>query len=168
MSSNSRVDSLLDKEIRTKAIQIEEDMENNRSVIKLMVDLCWTMARQGMYFRGSHSDADSNFTQLLSLLSRHCPKLNQWTNDKYNRAYKVTYTSPHCQNEFLSHLGSEVKDRITKEINDADVFSIMADTTPNVSHKDQMNVICRYVDHDGAVREHLFDMKGARQNSYWL
>ena len=141
MSSNSRVDSLLDKEIRTKGIQI--DMENNRSVIKLMLDLCQTMARQSISFQGSHSDADGNFTQLLS---RHCPKLNQWTKDTHKRAYQVTYTSPQYKNEFLSLLGSEVKDRTMKEINNANVFSIMADTTPDVSHKDQTSVICRYVD----------------------
>ena len=94
MSNNSRIDTLLDKEIRAKAIQIEEDTENNRSVIKIIIDLCRTMARQGISFRGSQSDADGNFTQLLSLLSRHCPKLNQWINDKHKRAYKVTYTSP--------------------------------------------------------------------------
>ena len=82
MSTNSRIDTLLDKEIRAKAIQIEEDTENNRSVIKILIDLCRTMARQGISFRGSQSDTDGNFTQLLSLLSRHCLKLNQWMNDK--------------------------------------------------------------------------------------
>ena len=134
MSNNSRIDSLLHKEIFAKAIQIKE---NNRSVIKIIIDLCRTMARQGISFRGSQSDADGNVTQLLSLLSRHFPKLNQWMNDKHKRAYKVTYTSPQSQNEFLSLLGSDVENRITKEIDDADVFSIMADTTPDVSQKDQ-------------------------------
>ena len=165
MSNNSRIDTLLDKEIRAKAIQIEEDTKNNRSVIKIIIDLCRTMARQGISFRGSQSDADGNFTQLLSLLSRHCPKLNQWMNDKHKRAYKVTYTSPQSQNEFLSLLGSEVENRITKEINDADVFSIMADTTPDVSQKDQMSVICRYVDVNGGVRERVIDIKEVRDKT---
>ena len=64
-----------------------------------------------MSFQGTQSDADSNFAQLLSFTSRHCPKLKQWINDKHNRAYKVTYTSPQSQNEFLSLLAMEVKEK---------------------------------------------------------
>ena len=50
MSNNSGIDTLLDKEIRTKAIQIEEDTENNRSIIKIIIDLCQTMAREAYPF----------------------------------------------------------------------------------------------------------------------
>ena len=35
----------------------------------------------------------------------------------------------------------------------------MADTTPDVSRKDQMSVICRYVAQDAAVHERLLDLK---------
>ena len=154
MSNNSIVDSLLDTEVRAKAVQLQEDKENNRVIIKLIIDLCRTMARQGISFRGTQSDADSNFAQLLSFTSVHCPKLKQWINDKHNRAYKVTYTSPQSQNEFLSLLAVEVKEKIVTDIKDAGVFSIMADTTPDVSHKAQMTVICRYVDQDGEKTGH--------------
>ena len=41
----------------------------------------------------------------------------------------------------------------------------MADITPDVSHKDQMSVICRYVDLDGAVHEHLIDLKEFREKT---
>ena len=144
LSNNSHVDSLLDTEVRAKAVQLQEDKENNRAITKLIIDLCRTMARQGISFRATQSDADSNFAQLLSFTSRHCPKLKQWINDKHNRAYKVTYISPQSQNEFLSLLAMELKEKIVTDIKDAGVFSIMADTTPDVSHKDQMSVICTY------------------------
>ena len=45
MSNNSHVDSLLNTEIRAKAIQLQEDKENNRTIITLIIDLCHTMAR---------------------------------------------------------------------------------------------------------------------------
>ena len=41
----------------------------------------------------------------------------------------------------------------------------MADTTPDVSHEDQMSVICRYVDQDGAVHERLLDLKEVREKT---
>ena len=123
MSTNSHVDSLLDTEVHAKAVQLQEDKENNRAIIKLIIDLCHTMARQGISFWGTQSDADSNFAQLLSFTSRHCPKLKQWINDKDNRAYKVTYTSPQSQNEFFSLLAMEVKEKIVTDIKDAEFFS---------------------------------------------
>ena len=123
------------------------------------------MARQGISFRGTQSEADSNFAQLLSFTSRHCPKLKQWINEKHNRAYKVTYTSPQSQNEFLSLLAMEVKEKIVTDIKDAGIFSIMADTTPDLNHKDQMSVICRYVYQDGAVHERLLDLKEVREKT---
>ena len=59
----------------------------------------------------------------------------------------------------------EVKEKIVTDIKDAEVFSIMADTTPDVSHKDQMSVICRYVDQDGAVHERLLGLKEVREKT---
>ena len=53
VSNNSRIDTLLDKETRAKAIQIEEETENNRSVIKIINYLCRTLARQGIYPLGA-------------------------------------------------------------------------------------------------------------------
>ena len=41
----------------------------------------------------------------------------------------------------------------------------MADTTPDVSHKDQMSVICRYAGPDGAVNERLLDLKEVREKT---
>ena len=53
MSNNFHVDSLLDTEVRAKAVQLQKDKENNRAIIKLIIDLCRTMARQGISFRGT-------------------------------------------------------------------------------------------------------------------
>ena len=118
MSNNSHVYSLLDTKTCAKGIQLQEDKANNRAIIKLIMDLCRAMARYGVSFRG----AESNFAQLFSFTSRHCPKLKQWMNDEHNRTCNVTYTSPQSQNEFLSILGFEVKEKIIKDIKEAGVF----------------------------------------------
>jgi hypothetical protein len=39
------------------------------------------------------------------------------------------------------------------------MFAIIADTTPDVSHVDQLSVVARYVDQEGHVRERLVDMR---------
>ena len=67
-NSQSHVDSLLDLEVRAKAVQLQEDKENNRATIKLMIDLCHTMARQGKaYLFGAHNQT------LIAILSSFFP-----------------------------------------------------------------------------------------------
>ena len=49
--------------------------------------------------------------------------------------------------------------RVTAEINQAGMFSLMADTTPDVSHVDQLSVVARYVNAEGNPQERLVDIK---------
>ena len=52
MSNISHVDSLHDTEVRAKAVQLQEDKENNRAIIKLIIDSYST--RYGSEGKNSH------------------------------------------------------------------------------------------------------------------
>ena len=84
------------------------------------------MAKQGIAFRGtyrgSNSEENGNFTQLLALISRYCPRVQHRLEDKDKWAYQVTYTSPQSQNEFLGFLGDERRNKTREEINSADLL----------------------------------------------
>ena len=74
------------------------------------------------------------------------------------RPYHVTYLSPQAQNEFIALIDNQVQQRIIQDVKDAGMHSIMAYTTPDVSHKDRLAVACRYVDNKGQPRERLMSL----------
>ncbi|XP_065060419.1 uncharacterized protein LOC135687707 [Rhopilema esculentum] len=65
----------------------------------------------------------------------------------------------HSQNELLEILGENVRERIKDEIECVKMLSVSADTTPDVSNKDQMVVAARYIGKKGIARERVVEMK---------
>ena len=57
----------------------------------------------------------------------------------------TTYLSPTIQNDLINFFGKKVKDLILEEIRTTKYFSILLDSTPDVSHIDQMTFIARNV-----------------------
>ncbi|CAB3989752.1 zinc finger MYM-type 1-like [Paramuricea clavata] len=138
------------------------EIERNRDAIKIMLDITRTLARQGLAMRGSseENEGNSNFNQFVQLLSRHVPSFKRWLADAPKRPHAARYLSPKSQNEYIKLLGEDVSNRVTEEINRSAMWSVIADTTPNVSHTDQMAVVARYVCPDsGLPTERLVDIK---------
>ena len=57
----------------------------------------------------------------------------------------ISYYFPEIQNEFIDALGCHVKKTIIHDIKEAKYFALLLDSTPDVSHIDQMTVIIRYI-----------------------
>ncbi len=56
-------------------------------------------------------------------------------------------------------LEDDVRKKIVKEIKGAKIFEVSANTRFNLSRKDKMAVVCRYVDFDRNVKERLLAKK---------
>ncbi len=160
-NKSSHLDLLLDKERRKVLIEEEAESQRNREAINTLLDITRTLARQGISFRGSSSEKDGNgnFRQISSLVARHSPSFKRWLDDASKRPHRVDYLSSRSQNEFLDLLAEDVTRRVTAEINQAGMFSVIADTTPDVSHVDQLSVVARYVNAEGNPQERLVDIK---------
>jgi hypothetical protein len=144
MNPNQQVDALLDSSRRQQLIREANDATLNTRVVSILGDIVRTLAMQDIAFRGE-TDESSNFYQIVQLVSRHCPLLEYWLNEKRMRPYHVTYLSTCSQNEFIKLIGDAVRKRVLKELEEAPAFSVMADTTPDTSNKDQMSTVVRYV-----------------------
>ena len=59
--------------------------------------------------------------------------------------YLVMYMGRCSQNEFIKLIRDAVRHRVVKELEETPAFSVMADTTPHVSNKDQMSIVVGYV-----------------------
>lgn len=81
--------------------------------------------------------------------------MKTWLNDSSFRRYHSTYPSHDSQNEFIHLLAIETTNNIIIEVKEAAMYSIMADTTPDLSHKDQLSVCLRYVNSKAEVCERL-------------
>ena len=67
--------------------------------------------------------------------------------------------APESQNEMIKLLADDVRQRIVDEIKEANMFGVSADTTSDLSKRDQMAVVCRYVNADGDPKERLLSIK---------
>nr|XP_047131599.1 zinc finger MYM-type protein 1-like [Hydra vulgaris] len=154
-NSAQHINLLLDKKQRQIVISEKEEIESNKCVIKVLIDLARTLGRQGIAFRGDDRDENGNFRQLVYFMSRHNLVLKRWLSNIKLRKYHVTYMNAKSQNDFIHLLGQDVQSKIVSEVNQASMFSIMADTTPDVSHSDKLAIAVRYVDNNCNIKERI-------------
>ena len=62
-----------------------------------------------------------------------------------NQQGGVSYLSPQSQNEFINLIGDHIRKTIVERINKAKYIAIMFDSTPDISHTEQMSQVIRYV-----------------------
>ncbi|GFY58047.1 uncharacterized protein TNIN_482731 [Trichonephila inaurata madagascariensis] len=106
-----------------------------------------TLAMCNLLFWGHGETRDltqrGNFLNIIDLLSNYDPLLNVHLSEK--RIQK--YLSPKIQNELIAIIGSRIKENNVKNIRKCSFFSIILDTTQNISKKDHLSII-RYVTTD--------------------
>ena len=55
----------------------------------------------------------------------------------------------------ISLIATELKSKIIDKINSSNFFSVMADTTPDMSHKEIMSIVVRTASENGEIWERL-------------
>ena len=119
----------------------EETVRRNRHILKCIIEVLLTLAKQNIAIRG-HTEDRSNFFALLHL----CAKSDAVLADHLaNAADNSKYTSPDIQNELIEICGNEVKEVLLKECREAPCFAILADETTDKSTKIQLSVCVRFV-----------------------
>uniref|UniRef100_A0A8C5QMR9 Zinc finger MYM-type protein 1 n=2 Tax=Leptobrachium leishanense TaxID=445787 RepID=A0A8C5QMR9_9ANUR len=133
---------------------IDEENENQirreknfwRQVLHRIVNVTLTMAMSNLAFRGHRERLgevnNGNFLSIIELLAEYDPILKELLQLPKGT---LKYLSPQIQNQLIEILSKKVQNEIVSGIQEAQFYSIIMDTTQDISKVDQMSQIFRYV-----------------------
>ena len=139
-----------------------------------LLDIIKFLAKQNLAFRGHRETLEEsaeinsgNFLELVKLLSKYDPVLREHVlRVTLGKPHSLSYLSPQIQNEFVNCLGDLVRTKIIEQVKNSKYYCIIFDSTPDISHKDQLSQVIPYVkmdDNDVKVEEsflRFIEMKG--------
>ncbi|KAK0137416.1 Zinc finger MYM-type protein 1 [Merluccius polli] len=129
-----------------------------REVLRRVVAVIKFLSVRGLAFRGDDellgSSSNGNYLGLIELIAEFDPFLKDHL-EKYGQKGKGTtsYLSSTVCDELICLMGEKVKRRIASELQQAKYFSIITDSTPDMSHTDQLTFIFRCVSDDAEIVE---------------
>lgn len=143
-------------------IQSKEEVKYWKNVLQRVVAVIKKLASRGLPLRGNDevfgSPNNGNFMMCLELIAEFDPFLRSHI-DKYGnpgRGHSSYLSSTICE-ELLKVMGKTVINTILEEVRDSKYFSIIVDSTPDISHTDQLSIILRYVQKSGEVKERFLE-----------
>ncbi|XP_066917208.1 52 kDa repressor of the inhibitor of the protein kinase-like [Clytia hemisphaerica] len=93
-----------------------------------------------------------NFLAIIRLLvEQGCPVLKEHIETCANK--NAHYLSKNIQNELLKLIALDIVDQLVSEIKEAKVFSVLGDEAMDISTKEQMPIIFRFIDKSNTIRE---------------
>ncbi|KAG7583845.1 Ribonuclease H-like superfamily [Arabidopsis suecica] len=150
------------------ALHKQDDITRNEFRIRLnaSVDASKYLLRQGLPFRGHDESEKSanrgNFVELLKYTADQNEVVSKVILD--NAPGNNQMTSPKIQKDIVHCFAEEVVKSIIEEI-DHDVFGLLVDESADVSDKEQMAVVFRFVDKNGIVKERFMSITHVSETS---
>ncbi|KAJ0971407.1 hypothetical protein J5N97_019366 [Dioscorea zingiberensis] len=136
--------------------QNDQARSDYRKRLTASIDCIRFLLRQGLAFRGHDETEDSenqgNFLEILKFLCDHNEDIKRVAIDKCPGNLKLT--SPDIQKDIVHVCAIETTKIIVQDLKDS-FFSILVDEARDVSTKEQMGVVVRYVNNDGQVIERI-------------
>lgn len=149
---HGRIDSSLE-------IQFNKEKDYWTKVLQRVVSVIKFLSSRGLAFRGDTellgSQHNGNYLGILELIAEYDPFLSSHLAKYGNEGRgKPSYLSSTICEEVIEIMGNKVLKVIVKDIQEAKYFSLSVDSTPDISHIDQLTVVLRYVGvSDGEVVE---------------
>jgi hypothetical protein len=140
-------------------VNCNEEKEKDRLRLRTTIAVVKWLTFQSCALRGHDERPESrnrgNFLEMVKLLAEFCPAITDVVLENAPKFCK--YTSHDIQNEILSIYAMKVREHICAEIGDSK-YSILVDETCDVSKREQMAIVLRFVDKDGYSQERFFHL----------
>ncbi|CAG5021481.1 unnamed protein product [Parnassius apollo] len=157
------------------ALTIQQKNEKNYwiQVLRRITDTIKFLASRGLAFRGENerfgSSQNGNYLGILELLSEYDPFLKEHINTYGNKGHGVTsYLSANICEEFIGLMGEKVLACIISELKKAKYYSFSVDSTPDITHLDQLTFTVRYVTDQGPIERFLMFVPIEGHNAEYL
>jgi len=130
--------------------QINDEVNYWKNVLKRVVVVVKTLAIRRLAFRGNSEKIgcphNGNFLMSMELIAQFDPFLASHISKHANKGKASTsYLSFRTYEQFITLMSDKVLENILKEVQTAKYFSIIVDSTPDISHTDQLSFVIRYV-----------------------
>lgn len=139
---------------------MQEECNYWEHVLNRIIAVIRTLAERGLAFRGTDEKFGSlqngNFLGLLELISQFDPFLAGHI-AKYGNSGKgnPSYLSKTICDELIQLMAQKIHEAIIEEVKSSGYFSLSVDSTPDLSHIDQLSVVLRYVNDGESIERFL-------------
>ena len=121
-------------------------IQENRHYLKTVAEVILLCAQAELPLRGHDESKSSlnpgNFMMMLKMISNHDVLVKKYLETSPGNA---RYTSPTIQNKLLGIMSDIVQKKISAEIQEAGYYIVMVDESKDVSKKEQLSIVLRYV-----------------------
>lgn len=144
-----RIDSLMQKQLNDEIIYWQ-------NVLRRVVATVKSLTSRGLALRGVNEKIgvtnNGNFLMCIELLAQFDPFLSAHI-ARYGEkgSGSTSYLSSTTYEEIIAIMANKVIKAVVKELEKAKYFSLVVDSTPDISHSDQLAVIVRYVKDEDAL-----------------
>ncbi|KAF0761538.1 Uncharacterized protein FWK35_00010105 [Aphis craccivora] len=175
-TANKDIDSLLFSNLNNIA---KQNIKKNRQIFERIISVVKLIGKRGLSYRGKNNEGayclnDSNldhgnFLEIMILLSKYDPVICEHFNVIIKKKQKgrgnfLTFLSKNTVQLVINAISFNIKNTIISEVEKAPFFSVLLDTTQDVSILDQCSIVLRFVLHD-TIFEKLITVKCVHDSS---
>nr|XP_009797112.1 PREDICTED: uncharacterized protein LOC104243598 [Nicotiana sylvestris] len=139
--------------------QSEKIKSEHRVRLNASIDIVRYLLKEGIPFRGHDESVTSTRRgHFLDLLKWYADRKEDVKNMVLEKAPKNnTMTSPDIQKDIVNSCAKETVKAIIENLN-GDFFGILVDESKDVSHKEQMALVLRYINKEGELIERFLGL----------
>ncbi|KAG8558188.1 hypothetical protein GDO81_016897 [Engystomops pustulosus] len=130
-------------------VVIEAETLHWQNVLKRLIVLVRTLAVQNLAFRGTSNKLfeknNGNFLKFVEAISEFDEVMEKHVRRVTNHETHNHYLGSGIQNEMIQLLAQQVRQKILAQLHFAKYYSVILDCTPDISHREQMTLMVRFV-----------------------